>query len=449
MNETTKRIADAVDKYREDILAIEKFMWDNPETGFREWKANEYLKKKYEALGYTLTCAGNIPGFYTVIDTGRPGPEILVLGELDALLCSNHFHADPETGAAHACGHNAQSAALYGIAAALTEEGMLDGLCGRIRLCAVPAEETGELAFRRQLKEDGIISYYSGKREFLSRGYFDGVDMAILVHTLPVSYYSSDGQAVGVIAKQATFKGVAAHAGANPHKGRNALYAATQGLAAINAIRETFRDDDHIRVHPIITEGGAAINTIPDTVTVESYVRGLTFEAMADANLRVNRALCGAAVSLGTELTITDTAGSAPMIDNKELAAVAGEAIHQLLPQAEYHFFDKIDTGSTDMGDVSCLMPTIHPYVPGAAGKGHGNDYRIENPDLACLMSAKWQLAMLRILLENGGARAKQILAGFTPRFPDKETYLKAHEALSTEGDRVFYDENGDIRIKL
>ena len=101
------------------------------------------------------------------------------------------------------------------------------------------------------------------------------------------------------------------------------------------------------------------------------------------------------------------------------------------------------------MGDVSCLMPTIHPYVPGAAGKGHGNDYRIENPDLACLMSAKWQLCMLRILMENGGARAKEILAGFTPRFPDTESYLKAHEALSSAGDRVFYEENGDIRITL
>jgi len=449
MNESIKRISDAVEKHRDGIIDAAEFMWDHPETGFREWKANAYLSGKYEALGYELHRAENIPGFYTVVDTGRPGPEILVLGEMDALLCSGHYHADPETGAAHACGHNAQSAALYGIAAALKEEGMLDGLCGRIRLCAVPAEETGELAFRQKLKDDGVISHFSGKREFLSRGYFDGVAMAMLVHTLAVDYYSVDGRSVGVVAKRAVYKGVSAHAGASPDKGRNALYAAAQGLAAINAIRETFRDDDHIRVHPIITDGGSAINTIPDTAVLESYVRGLTFDAIADANLRVNRALCGAAVSLGTEVEICDVAGSAPMVDNRELAQIAGEAIRNLNPDAEFHFFDRIVTGSTDMGDLSCLMPTVHPYVPGTAGKAHGNDYHIENHDLACLMSAKWQLVMLRLLLENNAERAKDILSGFTPRFASKEEYFRTHGMLSGVGKRVFYSGDRSIRIEL
>lgn len=449
MEKAYQNIVNAVDKHRDLMLDAVNFMWDNPETGFREWKANAYLIEKYEALGYELTKAGNIPGFYTVIDTGRPGPEILVLGELDALLCSGHFHADPETGAAHACGHNAQSSALLGIAAALKEEGMLDGLCGKIRLCAVPAEETGELAFRQSLKDQGILTHFSGKREFLHRGYFDGVDMAILVHHLPVSYYSVDCCAVGVVAKRAVYKGIAAHAGATPHKGRNALYAATQGLSAINAIRETFQEKDYIRVHPIITEGGAAINTIPDRVVLESYVRGLTFEGMEEANKRVNRALCGAAVSMGVELEITDIAGSAPMVDNVDLAKIAGEAIKTLLPDAEYFFVNEVDTGSTDMGDVSCLMPTVQAYIPGVSGKGHGNDYHVSDPDLACLMSAKWQLAMLRILLENDGKRAKEVLANFTPRFATRESYFAAHDRLSGAGDRIFYDEEGNVTVKL
>ncbi len=449
MEGVINKICEAVDKYRSGIIDVAEFMWDNPETGFHEWRATSFLKEKYEALGYKLTMAENIPGFYTIIDTGRPGPEVLVLGELDALMCPGHFHADPTTGAAHACGHNAQSAALYGIAAALTEDGMLDGLSGRIRLCAVPAEETGELAFREKLKSDGIISHFSGKREFMYRGYFDGVDMAILVHTLPVNYYSVDGRAVGLVSKRATFKGTAAHAGANPDKGRNALYAATQGLSAINAIRETFRDDDHIRVHPIITEGGGAVNTIPDRVTVETYVRGLTIEAISDANKRVNQALAGAAVSLGVELEISDVAGSSPMIDNPELAKVAGEAIHQLLPDAEYYFFDKIDTGSTDMGDVSCIMPTVHAYIPGVKGRGHGNDYCISDHDIACLMSAKWQLAMLRILLSDGGKRAYEVLRGFTPRFKTVGELIALNNKMTGAGDRVLYKDNGEISVKI
>lgn len=449
MTDMTQKIVQAVDKHKDLIVNALDYMWENPETGFREWKATRYLEEKYEALGYELTKAGNIPGFYTVIDTGRPGPEILILGELDALLCSGHFHADPETGAAHACGHNAQSAALLGIAAALKEEGMLDGLCGRIRLCAVPAEETGEIPFRQSLKDQGILTHFSGKREFLYRGYFDGVDMAFLVHHLPVDYYSVDGRAVGLISKRATFKGEAAHAGAAPHLGKNALYAATQGLAAINAIRETFQEKDYIRVHPIITEGGSAINTIPDRVTIETYVRGLTLEGIAEANKRVNQALCGSALSMGVELEINDTPGSVPMIDSPKLAAVAGEAIKTLLPDAEFYFFDKVVTGSTDMGDLSALMPTVHPYVPGVSGKGHGNDYRVSDPDLACLMSAKWQLAMLRILLENDGARAKQILSDFKPRFASTAEMFAARAELDTQGDRIAYSDDGIATVTL
>ena len=443
-----EKICSSVDKHKEKMLNVLNFMWDNPESGFREWKATRLMEEEFEKLGYELVKAKNIPGFYTVIDTGKPGPTVLVMGELDALSCPTHFHADPKTGMAHACGHNAQSAALLGVAAALKEPGVMEGLSGRIKLCSVPAEETGELEFRKQLKEDGILREISGKREFIARGYFDDCDMAFLVHHLPVDYYSVDGRAVGVVAKRATFKGEAAHAGANPHKGKNALYAATQGLSAINSLRETFREQDYIRVHPIITEGGGAVNTIPDRVSVETYVRGLTYDAIKDTNDKVNRALCGSAISLGCELEIDDLAGSSPMIENEEFANIAGDAIKMLLPDAKFYFFKKIDTGSTDMGDVSCLMPVIHPYVPGASGKGHGKDYEITNPDLACSMSAKWQIMMLRLLLENGAERANKIIDSFEPRFSCKEEYLKAHDMLNSSGDRVLYNDDGSITVR-
>ena len=102
--------------------------------------------------------AGNIPGFYTDVDTGRPGPLVLVMGELDALICRTHPESDPETGAVHCCGHACQVAALLGLAAALKEPGVLEGLCGTIRLMAVPAEELIEVEYREQLRKDGIIS---------------------------------------------------------------------------------------------------------------------------------------------------------------------------------------------------------------------------------------------------------------------------------------------------
>ena len=136
-----ERIIQAVDKYKELILNSEKYLWKHPETGFREWKSSAYMEKIFDELGYEITKAGNIPGFFTLIDTGREGPTVMILSELDALVCRTHPECDKETGAVHACGHHAQCAAMVGIAAALKEPGVLDKFSGKIKLCVVPAEE--------------------------------------------------------------------------------------------------------------------------------------------------------------------------------------------------------------------------------------------------------------------------------------------------------------------
>ena len=258
----------------------------------------------FESLGYEIVRAEGITGFYTVVDTGREGPEVLVLGELDSIICPAHKDADPVTGAVHSCGHNAQCAALLGVAAALKEPGVLDGLCGRIRLCAVPAEELLEIEYRKGLIKQGKIRYPGGKSEFLYRGYFDGVDIAFMVHTS--TDYACRLGAVGCIAKNVIYKGKAAHAGGSPWAGHNALYAATCGINAANALRETFVDSDLIRFHPIITRGGDMVNAIPETVQMESYVRGRTYEAIIENNKKINRALTGAALSMGTNVEIID-----------------------------------------------------------------------------------------------------------------------------------------------
>ena len=135
-----------VDKHREEILAAEDYIWRHPETGFREWKTTAYMQDVFEKAGYTLVKAGDIPGFYTDIETGRPGPKLLIMAELDALSAPNHAQA--VDGCAHACGHHAQCAAMAGIALALKEPGALDGLSGSVRLMCVPAEELIELDFR-------------------------------------------------------------------------------------------------------------------------------------------------------------------------------------------------------------------------------------------------------------------------------------------------------------
>ncbi|MBO5051548.1 MAG: amidohydrolase [Clostridia bacterium] len=433
------KLAASIEKFRDLILSAQEYIFHNPETGYREWKTTRYLEEAFEGLGYSLTRAGDIPGFYTVIDTGREGPEVLILGELDSIICAEHPHADKETGAAHACGHSAQCAALLGIAAALREPGALDALCGRIRLCAVPAEELIEIEYRHALKKQGVIKYMGGKPEFLRRGYFDGVDLAFMVHTSQGDHFAANAGAIGCIAKQIVYKGRSAHAGGSPWEGCNALYAATQGLSAANAVRETFRDTDMIRFHPIVTKGGGAVNAIPDRVVIESYVRGGSFSAILEANRRINRALCGGALSLGANVDIKDTPGYAPLHNDEEMIALSRDAAEALgLPFSQS---DAISTGCTDMGDLSVLMPVIHPYAPGAVGLSHGADYMIAQPELACLGSAKWQLAMLQLLLENGAARAKRILAAFKPEFPSKQAYFDYIDAFTAAGDRITYEE--------
>lgn len=430
--------AAAVEKHKQLILDAFDYIWKNPETGYREVKTSKYMRDAFEALGYEVVPAEGLTGFYTVIDTGREGPEVLVLGELDALICSNHPDADPETGAVHCCGHAIQTSALLGIAAALKEPGVLDDLSGRIRLCAVPAEEMIELDYRMQLQAEGKITYLGGKTEFLNRGYFDGVDLAFMVHSATEPTLLVRAGSVGTVKKFIVYKGVSSHAGAAPWKGCNALYAATQGLSAINAIRETFKEEDIIRVHPIITKGGEAVNAIPDHVVVESSVRGKTFDAMYDANRRVNRALCGAALSLGANVDIQDIPGYAPLVNDKGLTEVMREAA-AILPNEEFEFNPVPSSGSTDMGELCCLMPVVHAYMPGAVGHGHGSDYFIVDPERTCVGSAKWQLATLALLLENGAARAKKIVSEYRPLFATKEDFLRYKDEIACSGDRITY----------
>jgi len=442
-----QKLLKAVDKHEQLILDTERYIWKNPETGYKEYKTSKYMQETFESLGYELTLAGDIPGFYTVVDTGRPGPTVLVMGELDSIICPQHPECDPQTGAVHSCGHNAQCAGLVGIAAALKEPGVLDDLCGRIKLCAVPAEELLEIEYRSELKKKGIIKYFGGKGEFLARGYFDDVDLGFMVHT--GGDFGVRNGMVGCMAKKITYKGKASHAGGSPWNGINALYAASNGLNAINAIRETFQEKDIIRVHPIMTEGGAMVNAIPGSATLESYIRGKTFEGIIEANKKVNRALIGAALSLGANVDITDFPGYAPVINDKNLIEVTKEAVELGLPHREFKYFDVTSSGSSDIGDLCTVMPIVHPNAPGMTGTGHGSDYYITDPYTACVESAKMQLAMLYILLKDNAQRAKKVVEEYVPMFNGKEGYMEYMDSLMDSGDRIDYCDGENVKVRL
>lgn len=446
----TTLLMEAVDRHTAEILAALEYIWQHPQTGFNEWLADAYLAERFESAGYALTRAGNIPGFIADLDTGRPGPCVLVMGELDSLICADHPDADTSTKAVHACGHCAQAAALLGLALALREPGVMDGMSGRIRLCAVPAEELIELEQRDKLRRDGIISHPSGKIEFLRRGLFNGCDIALLVHTSAIrKAFEVTRGGNGCVLKRIEYTGRAAHAGGAPHRGINALYAATLGIQAVNALRETFRDADHIRYHPIITSGGDAVNAIPARVTLESYVRGASLDAIRAANARVNRALAASAAALGAQVHISDMPGYAPLNNDPELCEIAAQAARAVSGDNDVALNNNWSTGCTDMGDLSLVMATVQPYAGGASGTGHGADYTISNPIAACIRPAQMQLAMLALLLEDGAARAQAVVDAARPRLMSIDEYFESMRRFELERDMVHYESDGSVTLRL
>ena len=440
-----------VEKHKEYILKAERDIWATPEVGYKEYKTDAYMKAEFRKLGYTLTEAGDITGFYTVIDTGKAGPTVLVLAELDALYCADHPECDKETKAVHACGHHAQCAAMLGLAAALKEKGALDGLSGKIKLCVVPAEEGIDVEYRMNLIKQGKISFASGKQEFIARGYFNDVDVAFMVHAGLMQgnfLFTKVKGSNGVLRKKIIIKGKAAHAGSRPYQGLNALNAAALAIQAVNNLRETFRESDFVRFHPIITKGGDAVNAVPAEVIMESYVRAATTDALVNANKRITRAISAAAASNGCTAIISDIAGSEPFTENVDLTRLCLKTFEEIGGKGCY--LDKTDVwdaSSTDMGDVSVNFPAIHPYANGATGNFHGKDFALVDPVKACVNSAILQLALIRRLLENGAEKAKEIKANFKPVFPTIEDYVAFKKSQTVERETVIANADGSITV--
>lgn len=453
-----QRIIKAAEANRQIAFEAERYIWKHPQTGYTEWIANEYLIEKFEALGYKLVRAdqdpkhGKIPGFYTDVDTGRPGPTLCIMGELDALDIANH----PESvnGMCHSCGHNAQAATMLGLAATLkTDPSILDGLSGKIRLMLVPAEEMIQLAFRSNLIKEGTISYMGGKVEFLHRGYYDGVDLALMVHSgnLGDKYDFSCGQGNnGCMAKVITYKGKSSHAGGAPHEGINAQYAAMLGLQACNDLRETLQEKDTIRFHPIMKGVNCAVNIIPDEMVIESYVRGSNIEAMKRENKKFNRALAGAAAAIGCELHIDDKPGYSPEIHDVAYMQLVEEVCKDLAGADRVNFeYDSWSTGSSDFGDLTCVMPGIQFTSAGASGTGHGINYYLTDPERLLINSIKAQLLVADKLLKDDAAKAKEIVANYKAPYASIPEYLDAIGDFILDRDVVEYEENGNVKLNL
>jgi amidohydrolase len=347
---------------------------------------------------------------------------VAVIGELDAVTCTNHPKADRVTGAAHACGHNAQIASMLGAAMALSA--VKDELDGDVCFFATPAEEFVEMGFREKLAERGDIKFFGGKQELIRLGEFDDIDMAMMIHAEATEKNALllNGGSLGFVAKTINFIGKAAHAGGAPHEGINALNAAMSAMMCIHAQRETFRDEDRIRVHPIITNGGELVNTVPAKVTMETYVRGASLEAIYGAAAKVDRAIEGGSYAIGATAEIKTYKGYLPLLQSESISALM-EKNAEYLPEMP-EIIQGVDMcGSSDVGDLSHLIPTIQPTMGGFYGKLHAEDFAVANERSAYLDTAKLMALTVVDLLCNGAEKALKIKADFKPKLT-KEEYV-------------------------
>jgi len=433
--EDLKRRADEIiDAKADDLISIAKTILSNPEPGFREVKTAKLVAEQFGSLGLQPRSGLAITGVRADASGSTPGPTMAVLGELDSLIVGEHPHADPNTNAAHACGHHCQIAMMLGAASALTNSDILESLAGRIAFMAVPAEEYIEIEYRDGLRKDGKIEFLGGKPEMVRIGEFDDVHLAMMLHTTSnpaEQQICISNTNNGSVAKRIQFIGRASHAGGAPHLGVNALNAAMMAMTAINFNRETFRDEDSIRVHPIITKGGEAVSAVPADVRMETFVRGRNLEALMDANTKVDRALRAGAMAVGADVKIQTIPGYMPLQQHKGMAEIFRANAANLVGEDNVSYVNHRG-GSTDMGDISRLMPVIHPYIGGAVGLGHGATYVIEDYSLAVIKGAKALAYTVIDILSDNAAHGNSIVGGQRPDMSISE-YLKFMRNLASE----------------
>lgn len=388
IDEVKDRVTAAIQAQREAIYAIGDAIYADPELGFKEFRTAARVGEYLDRLGLPHRDGIAITGIKAVLDTGRPGPTVCIMGELDSIRVPDHPDANPETGAAHCCGHNCQIAGMLAAATGIVESGAIEHLSGRLVFIAVPAEEYVEIDYRSKLKADGKIEFLGGKSEFVKRGELDDVDMTIMMHSgsqdRKASKFTLTGTSNGFVGKLIRYSGHPAHAGGAPDKAVNALNAAMVGLMSLHANRETFNDGEHVRVHPIITHGGDLVNVVPSDVRMETYVRGTKMEAVVRAAKKVDRALKAGALAVGARVEITTIPGYLPQINDRTMNALFRANVLRHFG-AEDMDEEEHMAGSTDMGDLAHIMPVIQPGMNGSTGTFHGKDYAIADKELSYL----------------------------------------------------------------
>jgi amidohydrolase len=320
----------AVDACADELIALSRRIHAHPELRFEEHLASAWLSELVTAHGYSPE--RGVAGMPTSLRAraGKgPAPCVAILAEYDAL-----------PGVGHACGHNLIAAgaagAFLGAAAAVELLGE-----GEVLLLGTPAEEGG-----------------GGKIEMIRAGVFDGVDAAMMFHPFDRDLLAHT--ALASLWLTFEFQGVPSHAAIAPHAGRSALTACMDTFRLVDGQRVHFRDG--VRVHGYVTDGGQAVNIIPERAACEFSVRALDGEELARVRGIVERCARAAAMASDVEIAMSLRHGYRDMLNNMTLARRFGAHL-EVLGRKPRERDPRVGAGSTDMGDVSHVVPSIHPWL--------------------------------------------------------------------------------------
>jgi amidohydrolase len=327
------KVVEAVDRLADELEQLSHRIHDHPELAFQEERAHAWLGELLEKHGATVERGvGGLPTAFraTVAGTG-PGPTVAIMAEYDAL-----------PGIGHACGHNVIATAGAGAGAAIAAALGRLPFPGRVQVIGTPAEEGG-----------------AGKVKLLEAGVFENVDAAMMIHGRCGTQVWRPS--LGIVKATAEFFGTAAHASSWPWRGANALNAVIGLFNALDAMRQQLRPD--ARVHGIITKGGEQPNIIPEHTSAEFYLRATSVDYCWELLRRFTAAAEGAAAATGCRAHVThDPIVHEPLRPNATMADLFRRNL-ELIDFPEDPDDGAAGYGSTDCGNVSQRLPTIHPYV--------------------------------------------------------------------------------------
>jgi amidohydrolase len=340
------KVAERVDTLADELEALSHRIHDTPELAFKEEKASAWLADFLESHGARVERGvGGLPtAFRATIEGTGAGPTVAIMAEYDAL-----------PGIGHGCGHNVIATAGTGAGAALAALGTLP-FAGRIQVIGTPAEEGG-----------------AGKVKLLDAGVFKDVDAAMMIHGRCGTQVWRP--TLGIIKVKVEYHGQAAHASSWPWRGVNALNAVIQLFVSLDAMRQQIRPD--ARVHGVITKGGEQANIIPEYTSAEFYLRAVTVDYCHELLRRFRAAADGAATATGCRVTVTaDPTVHEPLRPNATMSGLFASNL-ELIDFPEDPDDGQAGYGSTDCGNVSQRVPTIHPYIrisPDGV-PGHSRDF--------------------------------------------------------------------------